>query len=149
MSKRSNLAGYRAAFLTGDPLLIAELLEIRKHAGMIMPAPVQAAMTAALCDDAHVDEQRARYHDRRTALRAALDAAGFRIDHSEAGLYLWATRDEPCWTTTEWLADRGILVAPGDFYGPLGARHVRLALTASDDRIAAAVGRLGATLTAS
>ena len=142
LSKRSNLAGYRAAFLTGDPALVAGLLATRRQAGMIVPAPVQAAMTAALGDDVHVDEQRERYRARRTALRAALESAGFRVEHSEAGLYLWATRDEPCWRSTSWFAERGMLVAPGEFYGPAGARHVRLALTATDDRIASAVARL-------
>lgn len=142
LSKRSNLAGYRAGFVTGDPTLVRRLLEIRKHAGMIVPAPVQAAMTAALGDDAHVDAQREVYAARRAVLRAALEQAGFRVDHSTAGLYLWVTRDEPCWTTTAWLAERGILVAPGDFYGTAGARHVRVALTATDERVAAAAARL-------
>jgi aspartate/methionine/tyrosine aminotransferase len=105
-------------------------------------APVQAAMRAALDDDAHVEQQRARYLARRAALRPALERAGFRIDHSEASLYLWATRDEPCMDTVARLADLGILVAPGDFYGPQGAQHVRVALTATDERIEAAVQRL-------
>lgn len=142
LSKRSNLAGYRAGFVAGDAALVAQLLEVRKHAGMIMPAPVQAAMVAALDDDAHVGEQRSRYQARRAVLAAALSAAGFTIEHSEAGLYLWATRGEDCWTTVGWLAERGILVAPGSFYGAAGARHVRVALTASDERIAAAAARL-------
>jgi aspartate/methionine/tyrosine aminotransferase len=109
-----------------------------------VPEPVQAAMVAALLDDAHVAEQRERYRARRDRLRAALAGAGFTIDYSEAGLYLWATRDEPCWSTVDWLAQRGILVAPGVFYGPAGGRHVRVALTATDERIAAAVDRLAA-----
>jgi aspartate/methionine/tyrosine aminotransferase len=143
LSKRSNLAGYRAGFVAGDPALIRELLEVRKHAGMMMPAPVQAAMVAALSDDAHVVEQRERYAARRASLLAALVGAGFRVDNSEAGLYLWATRGgEPCWDTVGWLADRGVLVAPGAFYGAGGAQHVRLALTATDDRVAAAVTAL-------
>jgi succinyldiaminopimelate transaminase len=145
LSKRSNLAGYRAGYVGGDPALIARLLEIRKHAGMIVPAPVQAAMIAALGDSAHVAEQRARYGVRRTRLRAALVGAGFTVEHSEAGLYLWVTRGEDCWTTVSWLAERGILVAPGEFYGPAGRRHVRVALTATDERVAAAVERLSAT----
>ncbi|WP_327234633.1 succinyldiaminopimelate transaminase [Streptomyces sp. NBC_01317] len=143
LSKRSNLAGYRAAFLVGDPAVLGELLQIRKHGGMMTPAPVQAAMVAALADDTHVREQRERYAARRDALRAALEAHGFRIDHSEASLYLWSTRDEPCWDTVAHLAELGILVAPGDFYGPAGERHVRVALTATDERIEAAVKRLG------
>ncbi|MBL1088544.1 bifunctional succinyldiaminopimelate transaminase/glutamate-prephenate aminotransferase [Streptomyces sp. NPDC001739] len=142
LSKRSNLAGYRAAFLAGDPAVLGPLLEIRKHGGMMTSAPTQAAVVAALGDDTHVQEQRERYAARRTALREALLAAGFRIEHSEASLYLWATRDEPCWDTVGALAERGILVAPGEFYGAAGERFVRIAFTATDERVAAAVGRL-------
>ncbi|HEX6498441.1 MAG TPA: succinyldiaminopimelate transaminase [Micromonosporaceae bacterium] len=142
LSKRSNLAGYRAGFVAGDSALVAELLAVRKHAGLIVPAPVQAAMVAALSDESHVDSQRAVYAARRAALRTALEAARFRIDHSQAGLYLWATRDEDCWSTVDWLAERGILVAPGTFYGPTGEQHVRVALTATDERVVAAANRL-------
>jgi len=142
LSKRSNLAGYRAAFLAGDPAVLGDLLQIRKHGGMMTSAPTQAAVIAALSDDAHVREQRERYAARRKALRDALLAHGFRIEHSEASLYLWATRDEPCWTTVAHLADLGILAAPGDFYGPAGENFVRVALTATDERVAAAVKRL-------
>ncbi|WP_340558265.1 succinyldiaminopimelate transaminase [Streptomyces sp. GSL17-111] len=144
LSKRSNLAGYRAAFLAGDAGVLGELLTIRKHGGMMVPAPVQAATVAALRDDAHVAEQRLRYAARRDGLRTALEKSGFRIEHSEASLYLWATRDEPCWETVADLAGRGVLVAPGDFYGPAGDRFVRVALTATDERVAEAVRRLGA-----
>nr|WP_202446704.1 succinyldiaminopimelate transaminase [Streptomyces sp. SID5468] len=142
LSKRSNCAGYRGAFLAGDPELVGELLGVRKHLGMIVPAPVQAAMIAALDDQAHADEQYARYARRRAALRTAFEGAGFRIEHSEASLYLWATRDEPCWDTVGDLSKRGILVAPGDFYGPEGGRFVRIAFTATDERVEAAVRRL-------
>jgi succinyldiaminopimelate transaminase len=142
LSKRSNLAGYRAGFVAGDPSLIGRLLEVRKHAGMIVPAPVQSAMIASLGDDGHVIEQRGRYAARRTALLSALRNAGFQVDDTKAGLYLWATRDEPGWDTVGWLAERGILVAPGEFYGAAGGRHVRVALTATDERVAAAVSRL-------
>ncbi|MFF5401827.1 bifunctional succinyldiaminopimelate transaminase/glutamate-prephenate aminotransferase [Streptomyces misionensis] len=142
LSKRSNLAGYRAAFVAGDPAVLGPLLEIRKHGGMMTSAPTQAAVVAALGDDAHVQEQRARYAARREALRAALVAHGFRIEHSEASLYLWATRDESCWTTVAHLAELGILVAPGDFYGTAGENFVRVALTATDERVQAAVSRL-------
>ena len=142
LSKSSSLAGYRAGFVAGDPALVAELLAVRKHAGMMVPTPVQAAMVAALDDDAHEREQRERYARRRDALLPALRAAGLTVDHSEAGLYLWATRGEPCRDTVAWLAQRGILVAPGEFYGPRGAQHVRIALTATDERVAAAVSRL-------
>jgi succinyldiaminopimelate transaminase len=144
LSKRSNLAGYRCAFVAGDPAVVAELLAVRKNLGLMLPGPQQVAMAAALDDDEHVAEQRRRYADRRVRLGAALEGAGFRIDHSEASLYLWATREEPCWDSVSWLADRGVLVAPGDFYGPAGARHVRVALTATDERVAVAEERLGA-----
>ncbi|MET8469661.1 bifunctional succinyldiaminopimelate transaminase/glutamate-prephenate aminotransferase [Streptomyces sp. NPDC006422] len=142
LSKRSNLAGYRAAFIAGDAAVLGPLLQIRKHGGMMTSAPTQAAVVAALGDDEHVRVQRERYAARREALRAALLAHGFRIEHSEASLYLWATRDESCWDTVAHLAELGILVAPGDFYGEAGDRFVRVALTASDDRVAAAVARL-------
>ncbi|MDN3026559.1 bifunctional succinyldiaminopimelate transaminase/glutamate-prephenate aminotransferase [Streptomyces sp. S.PB5] len=142
LSKRSNLAGYRAAFLAGDPAVLGPLLEIRKHGGMMTPAPTQAAVVAALGDDTHVHEQRARYAARRKALREALEGHGFRIEHSEASLYLWATRGESCWDTVAHLAALGILVAPGDFYGEAGAQHVRVAFTATDERVEAAVKRL-------
>jgi succinyldiaminopimelate transaminase len=142
LSKQSNLAGYRAAFVAGDADLIARILEVRKHAGMMMPAPVQHAMAVTLRDDEHVAEQRDVYGLRREILLEAVQRAGLRVDHSDAGLYLWATRDEDCWTTVSELADRGILVAPGSFYGPAGSRHVRIALTATDERIKAASARL-------
>jgi succinyldiaminopimelate transaminase len=142
LSKQSNLAGYRAAFLAGDLALVRQLLEARKNLGLIPPAPVQAAMIAALDDDAHVAQQRGRYLSRRDALAGALREAGFRIDRSEAGLYLWATRDEPALDTVTWLAERGILVAPGTFYEGPGSTHVRFALTATDERIGAAASRL-------
>jgi succinyldiaminopimelate transaminase len=142
LSKTSSLAGYRAGFVAGDPALVAELLAVRKHAGMIVPTPVQAAMVAALDDDAHEKDQRDRYARRRDLLLPAVRAAGFTVEHSEAGLYLWATRGEPGRDTLAWLADRGILVAPGEFYGARGGAHVRIALTATDERIAAAVDRL-------
>ena len=142
LSKRSNLAGYRAGFLAGDPALVGELLEVRKHLGMLVPRPVQDVMVAVLGDTAHVEVQRERYAARRARLRPALEAAGFAIHHSEAGLYLWATRGEDCRTTLSWLAERGILVAPGDFYGAAAQPFVRFALTATDERVDAAVTRL-------
>jgi succinyldiaminopimelate transaminase len=144
LSKTSSLAGYRAGFVAGDPAVVAELLAVRKHAGMMVPTPVQAAMVAALDDDAHEKEQKERYARRRIALLRAVRDAGFTVEHSEAGLYLWATRGEPCRDTLAWLAQRGILVAPGEFYGPRGAQFVRIALTATDERIDAAVARLTA-----
>jgi aspartate/methionine/tyrosine aminotransferase len=99
-------------------------------------------MVAALDDDTHEKEQRDRYARRRELLLPAVRAAGFTVEHSEAGLYLWATRGEPCRATVAWFAESGILVAPGEFYGPRGAKYVRIALTATDERIDAAVARL-------
>lgn len=142
LSKTSSLAGYRAGFVAGDPAVVAELLAVRKHAGMMVPTPVQVAMVAALDDDEHEAVQRDRYARRRDLLLPAFRAAGFTVDHSEAGLYLWATRGEACRDTLRWLAERGVLVAPGEFYGPAGDRYVRVALTATDERIRSAVERL-------
>ncbi|WP_426311298.1 succinyldiaminopimelate transaminase [Cellulosimicrobium sp. E-16] len=146
LSKQSSMAGYRAAFVAGDPALVADLLATRKHLGMIVPAPVQAAMVAALSDDAHVAAQRDVYARRREVLVAALGDAGLQVDHSEAGLYLWSrpAGDDggDCWRTVSDLADLGILVGPGAFYGPEGAGHVRVALTATDERVHEAAARL-------
>lgn len=143
LSKQSNLAGYRAGVLAGCSELVGEILAVRKHLGLIPPAPVQAAMIEALRDDAAVQEQRERYRRRRDVLKSALEGAGFRIDESGAGLYLWATRDEDCWVTLGALADLGILVAPGTFYGEEPASHVRIALTATDADIETAAARIG------
>jgi succinyldiaminopimelate transaminase len=146
LSKRSNLAGYRAGFVTGDPALMSELLLVCRQAGMIVPAPVQAAMVAALSDDEHARAQKARYGARREILAEGLTAAGFRIDHSEAGLYLWATRPGlDCRAACELLATEcGILAGPGSMYGAGGAEHIRVAFTATDERVAAAGERLRA-----
>ncbi len=145
LSKRSNLAGYRSGAVMGDPALIAAIVSLRKHAGMLMPFPIQHASIAALGDDDHVHKQKEIYRARRAVLQPALVAAGFVISHSEAGLYLWATRGDNCLVTVNELAQIGILVAPGDFYGPAGDNHVRMALTATDERIQAAASRLMAS----
>jgi succinyldiaminopimelate transaminase len=142
LSKQSNLAGYRAAFLAGDPAIVARLLTARKHLGLMLPAPVQSAMIAALDDDTHVAAQKERYRMRRHALKPALESAGFRIDHSEAGLYLWATEARDAWESLGRLADLGILAGPGHFYGEHFPQHIRLSLTATDERIDAAAERL-------
>lgn len=145
LSKRSSMAGYRGAFVVGDPALIKKILEIRKHAGMMVPLPIQHAMIAALSDDAHVQDQRARYNQRRKTLAPALESIGFRIDHSDAGLYIWCTRGEDSWKSVEALAQLGILVTPGIFYGSDGAQHVRIAMTATDEAIADAAARISAS----
>ena len=140
-SKQSNLAGYRAALVAGDEALIHNLLLARKHMGLIVPAPIQAALTTVLGDDEHVALQKERYRVRRELVRDALLQAGFRIDHSEAGLYLWASRDEDCWDTVRWCAERGVLVTPGSFYGEAGRAYVRVALTVPDQHVEAVQDR--------
>jgi succinyldiaminopimelate transaminase len=142
LSKRSSMAGYRGAFLIGDATLIAKIREIRKHAGMMVPLPIQNAMVAALSDETHVEEQRKLYNARRAALAPALIAAGFSIEESAAGLYIWCTRSEDCWKSVEWLANLGIVATPGSFYGELGSRHIRIAMTATDAQIRDAALRI-------
>jgi succinyldiaminopimelate transaminase len=142
LSKQSNLAGYRAAFVAGDAKLIAQLTNIRKHAGMMQPGPVQAAMVVALGDDAHVAVQKELYRARRELLIPALNSAGYRVDHSEAGLYLWVTEGVDAWASIDKLAGLGIIAGPGVFYGDFYPNHVRLSLTETDERIAEAARRL-------
>ena len=143
LSKRSSMAGYRAAMMIGDKELIAKILEVRKHAGMMVPLPVQRAMVAALADKVHVEIQRDIYNARKAKVRSAIEKHGFKVDHSEAGLYLWATRNERDWDSVAWFANQGILVTPGHFYGELGANHVRIAMTATDAQIDELVRRIG------
>ena len=142
LSKRSSMAGYRAAFMVGDSALIARIREIRKHAGMMVPLPVQKAMTVALADEVHVKQQRDRYNARKDAMRPALIKHGFTVEYSDSGLYLWCTRNEDAWKSVEWFAEFGILATPGSFYGAAGAKHIRVAMTATDAQIAEAVSRL-------
>ncbi|QWT23695.1 succinyldiaminopimelate transaminase [Subtercola sp. PAMC28395] len=142
LSKQSNLAGFRAAFIAGDAELIARLLNVRKQTGMMPPAPVQAAMTVALGDDEHVTAQKELYRARREMLKPALEGYGLRIDRSEAGLYLWATAGVDAWQTIAELARLGIVAGPGTFYGEHFPQHVRFSLTATDEKVAEAVRRL-------
>ncbi|KQQ90424.1 succinyldiaminopimelate transaminase [Arthrobacter sp. Leaf137] len=142
LSKQSNVAGYRAAFVAGDPALMPNLVNSRKHAGMIVPFPVQEAMRVALGDDAHVEAQKDLYRGRREQLVPALRGFGLEIKDSDAGLYLWSSAGESTWDTVARLAGRGIVVGPGVFYGEAGNGFVRVALTGSDERIGAAVERL-------
>ena len=108
----------------------------------MVPLPVQNAMVVALGDEKHVQEQRDRYNKRRSLLAPALQRAGFTIEHSNAGLYIWCTRNEDSWTSVAWLAELGILATPGSFYGAKGASHIRVALTATDAQISDAVERI-------
>ena len=146
LSKQSNLAGYRAAFIAGDPERIAALSEVRKHGGFLMPAPVQHAMAVGLNDDRHVAAQREIYRRRRAVLQEAVAAAGLESDpHTVAGLYLWVT--DPSGRVDGWglvraFAELGIIVAPGDFYGVAGKGRVRISLTATDERVAEAADRM-------
>lgn len=145
LSKRSNMAGLRAGFVAGDPELISYLGDVRKHAGLMMPATVQAAAAAALGDDAHVDDQRARYATRRRLVADGLEPLGVVHDGGPSTFYLWLRSDEGAddgWELAGRFAEAGTLVAPGDFYGPAGADHVRLSLTQPLDRLELALDRL-------
>ena len=144
LSKQSNLAGYRAAFVAGCKRIVADLLTARKHLGLMPPAPVQHAMSVALRDDAHVAAQKELYRERRALLLPALEGAGFRLDGSEAGLYLWMTEGRDAWDSLGRLAELGILAGPGHFYGAHSGDHVRVSLTAPTERIQAAAARLAA-----
>jgi len=140
LSKRSNLAGYRAAFVIGDSKLIDQIRQIRKHAGLIVPLPVQQAMIAALSDNNHAIEQAERYEKRRIKLITALSKAGFTIELSQAGLYIWCSKNEDCYKTVDWFANLGVLVTPGSFYG--SEKFIRIALTATDESIDLVVERI-------
>ena len=142
LSKQSNLAGYRAAFAVGEESLVKAIVNLRMHSGMITPWPVQQAMTVALGDDAHVEHQRELYRARRDVLLPAVREYGFEVSHSEAGLYLWATLGEDCWATVDRMAELGIVVVPGSFYGDPKSKHVRFSITATDAAIAEGAARL-------
>jgi succinyldiaminopimelate transaminase len=140
LSKRSNLAGYRAGFVVGDGKLVDQIRQVRKHAGLMVPLPVQNAMITALSDEAHVKQQAARYRTRRETLKSALLSQGFKIEYSTAGLYIWCTRGEDGYKTVDYLAQLGILVTPGAFHG--NDNFVRIALTATDENINKAAARI-------
>ncbi len=146
LSKRSNLAGLRVAFYAGDAGLVGYLREVRKHGGMMMPGPAQAAGAVALDDDEHVEVQRGRYHHRLTQLADALtEWTGEKIALPRGGFYLWVpTGDVDGWGFAERLArEGGALVSPGEFYGPAGRNFVRIAVVQTDDRLGLVAERLG------
>ena len=145
LSKRSNLAGARAGFYAGDADLVRYLSEVRKHVGMLVPGPVQAAAAAALDDDAHVEEQRRRYLGRLERLRTILGAVGVDAPMPHGGFYLWAPAPGgDAWALAERLAaDGGVLVAPGDIFGAAGSGYIRAALVQPDDRLELVAQRLG------
>lgn len=141
-SKTSNMASYRSGYVAGDPDIIASLTELRRHSGMMMPHIIQLATLAAVNDDNHIRVQREIYANRRTMLKDSLERIGFRCEHSQAGLYLWVTRDTDCMEEVNFFAHHGIIVAPGKFYGPQGNNHIRVGLTASNEHIAQVAHRL-------
>lgn len=145
LSKRSNLAGVRVGFYVGDAELVAYLQEIRKHVGMMVPGPAQAAAVVALDDDEHVELQRARYRGRLELLASVLSEwSGDPVPLPDGAFYLWIPVDDG-WAYTERLArDGGALVSPGEFYGPDGARFVRVAVVQPDERIQLVADRLAA-----
>ncbi len=142
LSKQSNLAGYRAAFAVGEASLIKALVNLRMHSGLNSPAPMQRVMAVALADYEHVAVARELYRERREVLLSAVRDYGFVLSDSEAGLYLWATLGEDCWATVDRMAELGIVVVPGSFYGEFSTEHVRFSLTATDADIAEAAKRL-------
>ena len=150
LSKGFNLAGLRAGFYAGDPGLVRYLSEVRKHAGMLVPGPVQAAAAVALDDDEHASAQRERYRERLERFRSILAAIGAPAPMPAGGLYLWVPApggEQPAarsWAFTERLAaDGGVLVSPGDLYGPQGAGYVRVALVQPMERLELVARRLG------
>ncbi|MCP3853327.1 MAG: aminotransferase class I/II-fold pyridoxal phosphate-dependent enzyme [Actinomycetia bacterium] len=143
LSKRSNLAGTRAGFYAGDPEIVGFIREIRKHAGFMVPGPVQAAATVALDDDEHVEHQKDIYRQRLELGARMLDKLGVSAEMPGGGFYLWA-RVGDAWAFTERMAAQaGVLVSPGEFYGLAGTDHVRIAMVQPDDRMALAASRLG------
>ena len=142
LSKQSNLAGYRAAFAVGEASLVKGLVNLRMHSGLNTPAPTQKVMTVALGDYEHVAVEKELYRERREILLAAVRGYGFELSDSQAGLYLWATLGEDCWKTVDRMAELGIVVVPGTFYGEHSTQHVRFSLTATDDKIEEAANRL-------
>ena len=147
LSKRSNLAGARVGFYAGDPDLVHYLSELRKHAGFMVPGPVQAAAVVALDDDRHVDEQRERYRRRLGLMGAVVAALGVECPPPGGAFYLWVPAPGgDAWELARRLAtEAGAIVSPGEFYGPAGARHVRIAVVQPDDRIELVARRLGVT----
>lgn len=144
LSKRSNLAGARAGFYAGDPELVDYLREVRKHAGFLVPGPVQAAAVAALGDDDHVEAQRARYLERLEFFADVLRSVGADVRLPDGAFYLWVPAPGgDAWDFAERLAvDGGVLVTPGDTFGPQGASHVRVALVQTMERLQLVARRL-------
>ncbi|HEY5025815.1 MAG TPA: aminotransferase class I/II-fold pyridoxal phosphate-dependent enzyme [Acidimicrobiales bacterium] len=158
LSKRSNLAGVRVGFYAGDAGLVEFLAEIRKHAGLMVPGPVQVAAVVALSDDTHVAEQRERYRRRLARLAEILRGAGLEVTLPAGGFYLWvpvpAWAEEQgvvegrpgAWVLTTALAEAaGMLVSPGEFYGAQAVGFVRVAVVQPDERIELVATRLASS----
>lgn len=145
LSKRSNFAGGRAGFYAGDQPLVDYLREVRKHVGMMVPGPIQAAAVAALDDDEHVEVQRTRYLSRLELGRRVFARLGIDCELPEGGFYLWVPAPGgDAWALVERMVrELGTLVSPGEFYGPSGAGHVRVAMVATDDRLELLARRAG------
>jgi succinyldiaminopimelate transaminase len=151
VSKRSNLAGGRAGFYAGDPELVAYLRLVRQHAGLIVPGPIQDAAAAAWGDDEHVERQRDRYRQRLARMRAVLLDAGYSVEDPEGSFYLWVSRDgvDDGWAiAAELAAAAGLLVSPGELFGPGGSGFVRVAMVQPDDRLELACERLARAVVA-
>jgi aspartate/methionine/tyrosine aminotransferase len=143
LSKRDNFAGARIGFYAGDPDLVHYLREVRKHAGLMPPGPVQAAAVVALEDDEHVTAQRERYRRRLARLQQVLAACGYHAPLPDGAFYLWVPAAD-AWAAARDLAERaGIVVSPGEFYGPAGADHFRVAAVAPDERVELLAARVG------
>lgn len=144
LSKRSNFAGARFGFYAGDSELVWYLSELRKHSGNMVPGPVQHGAIAALNDDDHVDVQRQRYHDRLVYMAKVMTECGLPSQVPAGGFYLWtAAPGGDAWGAARWLAEHGgMLVSPGEFYGPQGSGHIRLALVDSMERLELIAQRL-------
>jgi succinyldiaminopimelate transaminase len=146
LSKRSNLAGVRAGFYAGDAGLVHYLSEVRKHVGMMVPGPVQAAAAVALDDDAHVKAQRDLYLERLEYLAGVIERwTGHPVALPGGGFYLWVEAPGgDAWAFTTRLAtEGGALVSPGEFYGAAGASHVRIAVVQPLERLQLVAQRLG------
>jgi aspartate/methionine/tyrosine aminotransferase len=145
LSKRDNFAGARIGSYAGDAELVHYLREVRKHAGLMPSGPVQAAAVLALADDAHVEAQRARYAGRLRRLVEVLGRLGYPAELPDGAFYLWVDApDGDAWQAARDLAARaGIVVSPGEFYGPYGAAHFRVAAVQPDERIELAAARVG------
>src|ERR1700756_3810375 len=128
LSKRSSMTGYRSGFVAGPAEIVAALKAYRPTVGTAPQEFVQRASVVAWNDERHVEETRARYRAKREVLIPAIESCGWEIVASEATMYLWVVGPDP-----DALLERGILVSPGEFFGPSGEGYVRFALVPTLD----------------